>query len=85
MFVDVGVYESPQKHDFNAQEALARVERFVLNQAKGYQALYADSHLTRDDFHYMFDHRLYDEVRKKYGLDENFPQVYDKVNVSARM
>ena len=46
--------------------------------------LYADSFLTREEFRQMFDHKLYDEMRRKLGCDEAFPEIYDKVNRSAR-
>ena len=46
--------------------------------------LYADSYLTRDEFHDMFDHSLYEEMRKKHGAAKAFPEIYDKVNRKAR-
>lgn len=32
----------------------------------------------------MFDHRLYDQLRVKYGCREAFPEIYDKVSKAAR-
>ena len=84
MFVDIGVYGSPRIPNFDAKQALTKVESFVLKEAKGFQALYADSLLSRKDFHHMFDHRLYNQVRQKYQMDESFPEIYDKVTLSAR-
>jgi len=46
--------------------------------------LYADSYLTREEFRQMFDHSLYDVMRKQLACDGAFPEVYDKVNRSAR-
>lgn len=49
-----------------------------------FQMLYADSYLTREEFRQMFDHSLYDVVRKQLKCDGAFPEVYDKVNRTAR-
>ena len=84
MFVDIGAYGAPPIPNFDARHALRQAERFVLHEAQGYQALYADSLLTRQEFRQMFDHSLYDEVRAKYNMDESFPEIYDKVSLSAR-
>jgi len=46
--------------------------------------LYADSYLTREEFRQMFDHSLYDVMRQQLACDGAFPEVYDKVNRSAR-
>ena len=47
--------------------------------------LYADSFLTREEFHQMFDHRLYNKMRKQLDCQKAFPQVYDKVCRKARV
>ena len=49
-----------------------------------FQMLYADSYLTREEFRTMFDHSLYNNMRKKYDCLKAFPDVYDKVNRKAR-
>lgn len=49
-----------------------------------FQMLYADSYMTEEEFHSMFDHTLYNQMRKKYDCDEAFPRVYGKVSRSAR-
>ena len=38
---------------------------------------------TREEFRQMFDHTLYDKMRKKLGCDKVLPDVYDKVCVCA--
>jgi len=50
-----------------------------------FQMLYADSYLTFEEFRQMFDHSLYDAMRKQFACDGAFPEVYDKVNRSARI
>jgi hypothetical protein len=45
----------------------------------GYQCLYADTFMSRDEFRAMFDHTLYDAARTKYGAVGAFPEVFDKV------
>jgi delta24-sterol reductase len=46
--------------------------------------LYADSYMTKEEFRQMFDHGLYDKMRDKLNCKAAFPDVYDKVNRSAR-
>merc|ERR1719334_1761416 len=83
MFVDVGVYGVPQNERFEAKKTTRKIEEFVRN-VSGFQMMYADSYMTRDEFRAMFDHTLYDRVREKLGCKGNFPEVYDKVNKKAR-
>lgn len=49
-----------------------------------FQMLYADSYMTEAEFRSMFDHTLYDQMRRKYQCEEAFPTVYGKVNRQAR-
>ena len=46
--------------------------------------LYADSYLSREDFRTMFDHSLYDRLRKALDCEKAFPEVYGKVNRKVR-
>ena len=46
--------------------------------------MYADSFMTRAEYRSMFDHRLYDSVRRRLDCVAAFPEVYDKVNRAAR-
>jgi len=50
-----------------------------------FQMLYADSFMTREEFHQMFDHRLYNKMRKQLCCQKAFPEVYDKVSRKARI
>ena len=45
----------------------------------GYSFLYADTFLTHDELREMFDHTLYDTVRRKYKAENAFPILYDKI------
>lgn len=54
------------------------MERFVIDN-HGYQALYAVTYMNKDEFREMFDHTLYDQLRKKYNAEDAFPDVYTKV------
>lgn len=83
IFVDVGVYGVPKNDRFDAEKTTRKVEEFVRN-VNGFQMMYADSYMTRDEFRSMFDHSLYDRVRDKLGCKGNFPEIYDKVNKKAR-
>jgi delta24-sterol reductase len=81
MFFDLGIYGIPpaiQKGPWNAEETIKKAEKYVRN-AKGYQCLYADIFSTKNEFEQMFDHSLYQQMRKKYKAENAFPTVYDKV------
>ena len=83
------------------EEEVSQLEHIILfRNVSGFQMMYADSYMTRDEFRAMFDHTLYDRlemekypliinylfirVREKLGCKGNFPEVYDKVNKKAR-
>ncbi|CAD5118336.1 DgyrCDS7048 [Dimorphilus gyrociliatus] len=83
IFVDVGTYGSPKAQHYHAYDTTRRLEKFVLS-VKGIQMLYADSYLTQEEFRQMFDHSLYDKMRAKLNCSDAFPEIYDKVNRSAR-
>ncbi|KAI6659942.1 Delta(24)-sterol reductase-like [Oopsacas minuta] len=82
MYVDVGAYSVPKVENFQAKKALKCVEHFVCKK-DGFQMLYADNTLTREEFGEMFDRELYDNVRERYGCVNAFPDVYDKVGRHA--
>ena len=44
---------------FDAVETTRKVEEFVRS-VNGFQMMYADSFMTREEFREMFDHTLYD-------------------------
>jgi len=69
--------------DYNALDALREMEAFLIEN-RGYQALYAVTQMSRRDFRRMFDCALYDEVRRRYGSDAVFMDVYDKVRPPHR-
>ncbi|XP_046455631.1 delta(24)-sterol reductase-like [Daphnia pulex] len=83
LYVDIGTYGVPKVRNFHPVETTRRVESFVRS-VKGFQMLYADSYMTEEEFHSMFDHTLYNQMRKKYDCDKAFPRVYGKVSRAAR-
>jgi len=83
MYVDIGAYGAPKVSNYNNIETTRRLEAFVKS-VDGFQMLYADSFLTRDEFHDMFDHSLYNRMRKELNCSNAFPEIYDKVNRKAR-
>lgn len=83
LYVDVGVYGVPTSPNFKGRETVREIEAFV-RECKGFQALYADSYMTREEFWDMFNPALYTKVRKSYGCTELLPDVYDKINRNAR-
>lgn len=83
IYVDIGVYGVPVKKSYETKTTTRSIEAFVRN-IKGFQMMYADSYMTKEEFREMFDHTLYDEMREKYNCIGAFPDVYDKVNKAAR-
>ena len=69
MFVDVGMYGVPGQERFDPDKSLRRMEEFVRNTG-GFQMMYADSSMTRDEFRAMFDHSLYDR------FVGHFPKIF---------
>ena len=81
MFVDLGIYGIPpgkDGHPWDGIDTLRRLEKFARDNG-GFQMLYADILMTKGEFEQMFDHQLYNKVRKKYKADKAFPEVYTKV------
>jgi len=81
MFVDIGAYgvpESARRGEFDGEASGKVVEAFVAEH-KGFQMLYADSYLSRDEFRSMFDHTLLDKLRKATKAERAFPEPFAKV------
>lgn len=83
MYIDIGAYGAPKVPGYKAIETTRKLEKFVRDH-DGFQMLYADSFLTREEFYEMFDHRLYNQMRSKHLCKGAFPEVYEKVNRKAR-
>jgi delta24-sterol reductase len=85
MYVDIGAYGTPLKADFDNRSALPLLEKFVMNH-HGYQALYAKTALSREDFRTMFDHTDYDRLRESLPFcTQAFDEIYDKVSSRGRI
>lgn len=82
MYNDLGIYGVPgfvkKKQPYNPVKAMRAMEKFTRD-VGGFSFLYADIFMTREEFEEMFDLRLYEVVRKKYGAEGAFPHLYDKV------
>jgi len=82
MYVDLGAYGIPQdvldKKPFDIVAVSRKVESYV-HSVHGFQMLYADSYLNREEFRAMFDHTHYDKMKEKYDPTQAFPEVYAKV------
>ncbi|RZB39834.1 delta(24)-sterol reductase-like, partial [Asbolus verrucosus] len=83
LYVDIGVYGVPKAKDFSPLKSTRAIEKYVIN-VNGFQMLYADTYMSREEFRRMFDHTLYDELREEMGCKSAFVEVYDKVNRSVR-
>ena len=85
MYVDIGAYGTPKKPGFDGRTALPLLERFVIDH-QGYQALYAKTLLSEEDFRRMFDHSAYDRLRAALPYcQQAFGQIYDKVSSRGRI
>ncbi len=81
MYNDLGVYGVPKAvkegKEYNATVAMRAMEHFT-REVGGYSFLYADTFMDEDEFGDMFDHTLYNEVRRRYGAEGAFPALFDK-------
>ncbi len=85
MYVDIGAYGTPGKANFDNAVALPLLEKFVIEQ-QGYQALYARTFMSSEDFRTMFDHSDYDRLREQLPYcRQAFEEVYDKVSSKGRV
>ncbi|TAK64796.1 FAD-binding protein [Methylobacter sp.] len=85
MYVDIGAYGTPGKKGFDNAVALPLLEKFVIEH-QGYQALYARTFMSREDFRMMFDHAGYDLLRERLPhCRQAFDEVYDKVSSKGRV
>ncbi len=85
LYVDIGAYGTPRKTGFDGRTALPDLERFVIEH-QGYQALYAKTLLSEEDFRRMFDHSAYDQLRASMPYcQQAFGQIYDKVSSRGRI
>jgi len=83
LFVDIGVYGVPEVKNFNPVVTTRAIEEFV-RKVKGYQMLYADTYMDETEFREMFDHSLYDRIRKQLNCETAFTTVFGKVNKKVR-
>jgi len=86
MYVDLGVYGLALNHNYQGHEATLRgFEKFTMDNG-GYQALYAETYMSREEFNKMFEPEvIYEKVRDRLPLcKEGFPHVYQKVCRSGR-
>ncbi|XP_034036341.1 delta(24)-sterol reductase [Thalassophryne amazonica] len=83
LYVDIGAYGEPKVKHFEAKASTRQLEKFVRD-VNGFQMLYADVYMNREEFWEMFDGQLYHRLREELGCKEAFPEVYDKICKSAR-
>ena len=83
MYADVGIWFTPKPwargEFFDGHQATKDFEKW-LRDNRGYQATYAVSEQTREEFWQMFDGTLYKSCRKKYEAENVFVDVFDKVH-----
>lgn len=83
MNLNLGIYGVPPELEadvfplFPMIERVRKLEQWLRDNG-GFQHTYCDSFQTEEEFHVMFDHELYNEMRKDYKAEGQFPTVYDK-------
>ncbi|XP_066547768.1 delta(24)-sterol reductase [Amia ocellicauda] len=83
LYVDIGAYGEPRVKHFQARPSMRQLEKFVRS-VHGFQMLYADVYMDRQEFWEMFDGSLYHKLREELGCKDAFPEVYDKICKAAR-
>ncbi|KTG34979.1 hypothetical protein cypCar_00017779 [Cyprinus carpio] len=83
LYVDIGAYGEPKVKHFEARSSTRQLEKFVRD-VHGFQMLYADVYMERQEFWEMFDGTLYHKLRKQLNCEDAFPEVYDKICKNAR-
>ncbi|XP_048844522.1 delta(24)-sterol reductase [Brienomyrus brachyistius] len=83
LYVDIGAYGEPRRKHFEARASTRQLEKFVRD-IHGFQMLYADVYMDRQEFWEMFDGSLYHKLREMLGCKTAFPEVYDKICKAAR-
>ncbi|XP_063795730.1 delta(24)-sterol reductase [Pseudophryne corroboree] len=83
LYVDIGAYGEPKTKHFDAKASMRQLEKFVRD-VHGFQMLYADCYMTREEFWEMFDASLYQKLREKLNCKNAFPEVYSKICKAAR-
>jgi delta24-sterol reductase len=82
MYIDIGIYGIPtavkNQRKWSSAYHGRKLEKFNIDKG-GFQMLYADIFMTRKEFEHMFNLNLYKKVRKDYGADKVFPDIYTKV------
>uniref|UniRef100_A0A8C2CHC5 Delta(24)-sterol reductase n=1 Tax=Cyprinus carpio TaxID=7962 RepID=A0A8C2CHC5_CYPCA len=83
LYVDIGAYGEPKVKHFEARSSTRQLEKFVRD-VHGFQMLYADVYMERQEFWEMFNGTLYHKLRKQLNCEDAFPEVYDKICKNAR-
>lgn len=85
LFVDIGAYGTPKRKGFDGNAELKKLEEYVIRNG-GYQALYARTLMTEEEFRRMFDHSTYDRLRDEMPYVRNaFGDVHRKVGGNSRV
>lgn len=83
MFLNLGIYGIPKGQRESPDELFPMVTKVRqleewVRQSTGFQHTYCDSFQDEKEFEGMFDHTLYNRMRKVHGADGTFQRVFDK-------
>eukprot|EP00505_MAST-04D_sp_SCG-Rhode-Island_P001588 Stramenopile-MAST_4_protein_1588 len=85
MFLNLGIYGVPKPivngKKYKTVTAVRGLE-WLIRKLGGFQHTYCDSFQTKEEFAEMFDHKLWGNVRAKYGGNALFPDVYEKTRAN---
>jgi Delta24-sterol reductase len=86
IWVDLGAYGAPrlvkEGKMWDPKENVREMEHWTRDKG-GWQACYTDLFCTPKEFKQMFNHTLWEKMRKRLDCDDAFPEVYDKVKPEA--
>lgn len=77
-YIDCAAVGKPEIQDFDCGKAIRTLEEFLRDNG-GIQGNYSYTYQTLQEFREMFDHSLYDEVRRELGAEKAFPEGYEKL------
>ena len=88
LYFDLGAYGVPKavrrQLPFDGPAAGRRMGQFAIEN-RGFQLLYADVFISREEFGQMFNLELYEKVRQDLGADKAFPHIWDKIKPQTKI
>lgn len=81
--VDIGVW-GKIKSDYIFSLKLNRSIEKIIKKLGGKKILYAHQYYSKEEFWQIYDHKWYQNLRKKYHAEKIFPDIYEKTFVREK-